>query len=63
MSVNVPLKVRTPKMSVHGIVSEGSMAGSDHTVPEEADPVGALIDAQRRVAGCEIWHSWPEELK
>lgn len=35
----------------------------------EADPVGAsapreaLIDAQRGVAGCEIWHSWPEELK
>lgn len=44
------------------------MLGSDHTVLE-ADLLGAsaprraLIDTQRGVAGCEIWHSWPEELK
>lgn len=44
------------------------MVGSDHA-GLEADPAGAsvpreaLIDAQRGVAGCEIWHSWPEELK
>lgn len=50
------------------VVCAGSMLGSDHT-GLEADPVGAsaprvaLIDAQRGVAGCEIWHSWPEELK
>lgn len=41
------------------------MVGSDHA-GMEADSAGAsvpLIDAQRGEAGCEIWHSWPEELK